>query len=161
MKLTSILLLILAILPLSGCTKLTGSGEKVGSVIKVAHEGLFFKTDEVEIVRGGMSNGSGGFSTTPLKGTVNDDALLAQLKDALNNQYEVKVQYRDYFYTPLSSDSDSRYIVAVQKLDKVQTPTPAAQTPTPAAQTPAATSVIDNPIFEIHNESIVIRQKVK
>jgi hypothetical protein len=83
---STLLLAIVSLVPLTGCTKLTGSGEKVGSVIKVAHEGFFFKTDEVEIVRGGMNNGTGAFSTTPLNGTVNDDALLAQLKDALNNQ---------------------------------------------------------------------------
>lgn len=102
----------------TGCTKLTGNGEKVGTVIKVSQEGLFFKTNEVEIVRGGMNGGSGAFSTTPLNATVNDDELFQKLKDALNNQYEVRVYYRDYLWTPLSSDSNSRYIVAMDKLER-------------------------------------------
>lgn len=137
----------MAVLAMTGCTHLTGSGEKVGSVIKVSSEGQVFKTNEVEIVRGGMSNGSGGFSTTPLYATVNDDAILAQLKDALNKQYEVKVYYRDYFATPLSSDSSSRYIVAVERQ------APPATTPTSVALT------LDNPIVTVQNGVIIIRNK--
>ena len=133
----------------TGCTHLTGSGTKVGSVIKVSSEGLFFKTNEVEIVRGGMNGGSGSFSTTPLNGTVTDDAVLAQLRDALNNQYEVEVQYRDYLWTPISSDSASRYIVAVHKLDPVKQAVNCSQT----------NVEITNPEIEIKDGAIVIKNK--
>ncbi len=98
------------------CTHLVNSGEKVGTVIKASQQGFFFKTNEVEIVRGGMNAGSGSFSVTPLNGTVHDDKLFKQLQDALENQYEIRVQYRDYFWTPISSDNGGLYIVSMQKL---------------------------------------------
>lgn len=115
-KWAALLLCVTSALMLSttGCTHSMGGGEKVGSVIKIAQEGFFIKTNEVELVRGGMNGGSGAFWVTPLHCTVNDDALLAKFQDALDKQYEVKVQYRDYFYTPISSDSNNRYCVSLQ-----------------------------------------------
>jgi hypothetical protein len=151
--------LLTSALALTGCTHLVGNGEKVGSVIKVSQEGVLNTTNEVEIVRGGMNGGSGSFSTTPLNGTVTDDAVYAQLKDALNGQYEVKVQYRDYFWTPISSDSGSRYIVAVQKM---AIPVQAAKTPVAVTSAPVASTgstVITNPVIEVQNGTILIHQK--
>ena len=113
---------------LMGCTHDTGHGEKVGSVIKVAQEGLLFKTNEVEIVRGGMNGGSGSFSTTPLNATINDPGLLAKVKDALDKQYEVRVTYQDYLWTPLSSDSSSRYLTGIEPMPKT-TAVPVAKEP--------------------------------
>jgi hypothetical protein len=138
-----------SMLTVTGCTRITGQGEKVGSVIKVSNEGLLFKTNEVEIVRGGMNNGSGAFSTTPLNVTVNDPGILAKIQDALDKQYEVKVRYVDYFWTPLSSDSNSRYLVDVEKFG------PAPSQTAPASQGPI---VIAHPVVKVENGVITITE---
>lgn len=98
MKAFAWVLIVMAIvaIALSGCTAVTGHGTKVGTVIKLSQEGLFCKTWEGELIRGGMSSGSGGFSTTPLHFTINDPALLRQVQDALDRQYEVEVTYTSY-----------------------------------------------------------------
>ena len=103
---------------LGGCGWNSGNGEKVGNVIKIAQEGAWHKTWEVEIIRGGMSNGSGGFSTTPLHLTISDDdpVDLAKLEDAFDKQYEVKVRYTTVVFAPWSSQYDNHFAVSVEPL---------------------------------------------
>ena|ERR1700682_3283491 len=72
---------------------MTGRGEKVGTVIKLSQEGYFFKTWEGELIRGGMNNGSGAFSTKPLHFTVDNADLLPQVQRAFDEQKEVVVTY--------------------------------------------------------------------
>ena len=47
-----------ASLLLAGCGD-TGGGEKNGTVTKLAVSGIFCKTNEMEIVRGGLNAGTG------------------------------------------------------------------------------------------------------
>jgi hypothetical protein len=88
-------------LSLAACGYVTGRGEKVGTIIKLSKEGVFVKTWEAEIIRGGMSNGSGGFSSTPFFFTIDDNALLAKVQTAFDSQKEIKIHYkrRAYFWT--------------------------------------------------------------
>lgn len=109
------------LLCVAGCstmqTHVTATGTKVGTVIKVANEGAIVKTWEVELVRGGMSNGSGGFSTTPLHATINDEKLLAQAQEALDQQYEVEVTYVTY-WGPMpfaSANTDDRFLLTMRR----------------------------------------------
>ncbi len=84
----------LVILPLCACWT-TGNGEKVGTIIKVADEGMFSTTHEFEIVRGGMAGGAGSFSITPACITVEEgNPQLEAIRDAFNKQIEVVVNYR-------------------------------------------------------------------
>ena len=56
----------LACLTLAGCGIATPTqGEKIGVIIKVNKEGLFCTTWEVQMIRGGMSDGSGGVGGAP------------------------------------------------------------------------------------------------
>lgn len=105
---------------LSGCGWNTGNGEKVGTVIKIAQQGMWHKTWEAEIVRGGMVNGSGGFSTTPLHLTISDGDTgnLQRLQDAFDKQYEVKVKYVTYMFAPWASDTENHFAVSVEPLSK-------------------------------------------
>lgn len=99
------LLIIALCFSLGGCGYVTGSGQKVGTVIKLAKEGVIFKTWEAEIVRGGMSNGSGGFSTTPFFFTIDDETMLQKVQAAFDSQKEIKIHYktRKYFF-PTNSE---------------------------------------------------------
>ena len=46
---------------LCSCTFRTdpGEGSKIGRIVKVSHQGMFFKTWEATLVRGGLNDGSG------------------------------------------------------------------------------------------------------
>jgi hypothetical protein len=109
-----------SMLMLSGCSgRLVNQGEKVGSVIKVAQQGMWVKTWEIEVVRGGMSNGSGAFSTTPLHATINDPDLLKKAQKAFDEQYEVKVTYNDYYcWTSMQSESSCVFVSSIDPLRK-------------------------------------------
>lgn len=102
---------------LTGCGVNTGRGEKVGTIIKLAQEGVFNKTWEAEIVRGGMNNGTGAFSTTPLHLTITDPDTVAKAQDAFEKQYEVKVKYVSTLMAPWSSQSqENKFAVDIQPL---------------------------------------------
>src|SRR4051812_47921698 len=77
-------------LALSGCFQ-DSTGEKVGGITRLSHDGFmpFCKTWEGEIIRGGLSNGSGVFGA-PFHFTVQGDELVQKVKQALESQKEVK-----------------------------------------------------------------------
>ena len=91
-KVSAVALLLL----IGGCNKLTGNGEKVGTIIKLSQEGYWVKTWQGEMVRGGMNGGSGAFSTKPLHFTISDLSLLPQVQKAFDEQKEVNVTYVGY-----------------------------------------------------------------
>lgn len=82
----------------------TGKGEKVGTIIKLADEGMFNTTHEMEIVRGGMNGGQGSFSMTPVCITISDDKLLVSAQKAFDEQKEIVVKYNQFLFTPFSSE---------------------------------------------------------
>jgi len=82
----------------AGCGFVTGSGEKVGTVIKIAKEGIIFKTWEAEIIRGGMNNVSGGFSTKPFFFTITDKEMLHNVQQSFDSGKEIKIHYKRRFY---------------------------------------------------------------
>ena len=93
----------------------TGSGEKVGQIIKLNHAGFWNQTWEGESIRGGMNNGSGA-SSTIFNFTVKDQNLLPLVQDALDKQYEVKLEYVYDWPAPFSSDSDGAFLTKITKL---------------------------------------------
>ena len=101
---------------LAGCGVNTGRGEKVGTIIKLSQEGIFNKTWEAEIVRGGMNNGNGAFSTTPLHLTITDSDTVTKAQDAFDKQYEVKVKYVSTLFAPWSSEHDNKFAVDIEPL---------------------------------------------
>lgn len=118
----SLICLIGAIGPLAGCGD-TGSGEKVGFVTRVvADSGVFCKTNEVEVQRGGMNAGSGVVGAA-FHVTVTDPAMFKQLQDAMENQTEVKIKYRKEFATFCRSDSpENAFLTSVDSAQKVVKP---------------------------------------
>lgn len=101
----------IALIGVSCSNYVVGSGSKVGTIIQVSNDGNIFKTHELEIIKGGMANGSGGFSTTPFYATINDPGLLAAAQDAFNKQYEVKITYTEYANAPFASDNQANAFV--------------------------------------------------
>lgn len=104
--------LILALAPLvlmTGCYNI-GQGEKIGQVVKVNEaSGLIYKTVEVEIIRGGFSNGS-GTNGQALHFTIeNNPNAVALVKKAMIDGSEIKVQYHEELATIGRSDSGNTF----------------------------------------------------
>jgi len=97
---------------LSGCLEVS-QGEKVGIITKIAKQGVFCKTWEGSIVRGGFSGGSGA-NGQAFDFTVADEATAKQIVDAMENQQEVKIHYRAEFVSFCRSDAQSHFLTKVE-----------------------------------------------
>lgn len=118
MKYSKFLFLGLIPLMFAGCWNI-GEGEKIGQVVKINEQsGMFCKTVEVEIVRGGLSNGS-GVNGSSLHFTIeNDDESLEIVKKAMEDGSEVKVNFHTEMVTFCRSDSDNIFGDKIQVIGK-------------------------------------------
>lgn len=98
MILRKTIFILAVIVTLTGCWE-TERGEKIGTIVKLGHEGKFIKTYEAELIRGGMSNGNGSFGTMPFDFTVENDSLLPIVQKALDEQKTVRIKYHKEFAT--------------------------------------------------------------
>ena len=100
---------IAAALLFSGCYNI-GQGEKIGQVVKINEaSGILCKTIEVEIIRGGFSNGSGTNGQALYFTIENNPDSLDIVKKAMENGSEIKVQYHQELATICRSDSRSTF----------------------------------------------------
>lgn len=90
---------------LTGCWE-TERGEKIGTLVKLGHQGKFIKTWEAELIRGGMNGGNGSFGTQPFDFTIEDDKLLLIAQKALDQQKTVRVRYHKEFGTLGRTETD-------------------------------------------------------
>lgn len=109
---TSIALALAASLLLSGCGD-TGGGEKNGTVTKLAVSGLFCKTHEMEIVRGGLNSGT-GVNGSSFDVTIEDPALLKIAQEAIKTGAEVQITYRTEAITFCRSDSHDAFLTGIK-----------------------------------------------
>src|SRR5262249_1702712 len=95
------LCLALALL-LSACIK-DSSGEKVGIITRLSHDGWVpvCKTWEGEIIRGGLNNGTGVVSGEAFHFTVASGEQRLEVQRALESQKEVKILYHHERYVIL------------------------------------------------------------
>lgn len=90
--------LILSIIPalLLACNVNTNpcTGEKIGQIVKLNKTGMISTTWEAELIRGGMSGGSGVVGIAPFDFTIEGDSLAKIAQAAMTRQTEVTVKYR-------------------------------------------------------------------
>jgi hypothetical protein len=132
-----------ASLSLGGCFN-TATSEKVGTIVKFGKEGAFSQTWEGELIRGGLTSGSGAQGRA-FDFTVEDERLVPILREAMEKNREVKIYYhREMFAAPWRTETKDNYFV-----DKVEL-TGAAGEVVPAnglAPTqPVAAAVPDNAV---------------
>jgi len=116
----------MALITLSGCIQ-DSTGEKVGGITRLSHEGWIplCKTWEGELIRGGLSNGSGVIGGAPFRFTVPSDDLMQQVKQALEAQKEVKIHYHHEMFLLLgrcSSKSDAYILDSIEVAIKPPSP---------------------------------------
>lgn len=77
-------------------------GYKVGQIVKVSYQGVFHKTCEGELIKGGLINAStGGFYFT-----INSPKLCSRAIRFMKENKEVLIHYdKPFFYTRYSSES--------------------------------------------------------
>lgn len=86
---------------LTSCTfQSSGKGSKIGRIVKISQEGIFFKTWEGELVRGGFTDGSGVMGTSFFF-TIEDDYLRDIALECMKNQNEVIITYEAEIFTSI------------------------------------------------------------
>ena len=123
MKIRSVLSSLIALsltFLLSGCWDM-GGGEKIGSITRLQRTGLFCKTWEGEIIRGGLNSGSGVVGNA-FHFTVEDDTLAQQVQKAMEAQQEVKITYKKEAISLCRSDSDNYFLTKIEPLNAVSDP---------------------------------------
>lgn len=92
-----------------------GDGSKIGQIVKVKQEGIICKTWEAQLIRGGMTGGSGAFGVRPFDFTIRDPRLAATLIRHMNRQTEVIIEYRTQgVYAVCSSGSYGEFLKSIR-----------------------------------------------
>jgi len=96
-----------------------GDGEKIGQIVKVSKEGVFVDTWEAQLIRGGLTGGSGAFGTVPFDFTIEDKALVKKVQELMQNQKEVIIKYRvEGIYSRFRSGSSGYFLVSIEPAAK-------------------------------------------
>ena len=113
--------LVLVALVATGCStnESPGTGEKIGQIVKLSKQGLLCKTWEGQIIRGGISDGSGAFGTVPFDFTIESDEMAQKAKEYMQNQTEVLIKYRiELVYALCSSESAGYFVTSIEPAPK-------------------------------------------
>ena len=98
----------------------SGTGEKIGQIVKVSKEGFFCKTWEAQLIRGGMNDGSGSFGTVPFDFTIENGGMAKIVTDAMRNQTEVVITYEtEGMYWFCRSGSGGRFLKSIKPASSV------------------------------------------
>lgn len=92
-----------------------GEGEKVGQIVKVSKVGLIRETWEAQLLRGGITGGSGTIGMSPFDFTISNDADAAKAQEYMRNQTEVVLKYRtEAIFSTLRSGSGGHFLVGIE-----------------------------------------------
>ncbi len=93
-------------------------GYRAGRIMKISHKGHIFKTYEGMLDIGGLQSGEdNGAATTVWNFSVKDKEVVAQIDDAVDNGYSVKLYYHEKYYH-FFFWGDTKYFV--YKVDKIK-----------------------------------------
>ena len=112
----SVLLLVVLLFGSVGCgvNASPGDGTKIGQIVKLTKTGLFSKTYEAEIIRGGMTGGSGAFGVTPFDFTIESEEQAKTVQDYMDHQTEVIITYRsEGLYSLCRTDSAGHFLKTI------------------------------------------------
>lgn len=132
----SILFAAAAAMLLAGCSTVP-NGQKNGTITKLAQSGVFNKTWEAEIVRGGSFTGGTGVQGAAFDFTIPNPLLLQQVREAFDNQREVRITYHETMFCPFSSDSDCYFLDKIEVVSEEQGGTVRGQQAQAAPAAPA------------------------
>ncbi|TAE40003.1 MAG: hypothetical protein EAZ70_05115 [Runella slithyformis] len=92
-------------------------GTRVGSLVKLSRRGYVFKTFEGQLQVGGMTEGTGSFSSTTWDFSVDDDneKVVNLLEEAMKTGQRVSLHYEEKFFQ-LPWNGDTKYFVVSVEL---------------------------------------------
>lgn len=96
-KLIKLSILGVLITSLTACW-VTSDGQKTGIIVKFAKTGMFIKTYEAELIRGGFSGGS-GVNGKSFHFTIEKKSLADEIETAFNSGKEVIIAYHEEAFT--------------------------------------------------------------
>ena len=116
-------LLILALTPGCGCNlHHPGKGQKIGQIVKLSYGGVINDTWEGQLIRGGLTDGSGTVGLAPFNFTIEDQKLIPIVEGYMSNQTEVVISYRtEGVYSMFRSDSDGNFLISIEPVTKSTT----------------------------------------
>lgn len=93
-----------------------GTGKKIGRIVQFSKQGMLCKTWEGELIRGGLSDGSGSFGGS-LHFTVEDASMASIALDAFEKQYDVIIDYRKEFIHSIarSERADAYFVESITR----------------------------------------------
>jgi len=119
MVIISGLALLFIVSTLTECNRTPGTGQKVGQIVKVSKEGFLFKTYEAQLIRGGLTDGSGTVGTVPFDFTIRDKNLVKKAEQYMESQMEVIIVYKvSYLYLITNSENHGIYLLDIQPVRK-------------------------------------------
>lgn len=96
-----------------------GSGEKIGQIVRLSRVGLSSKTWEAQLIRGGITDGSGAFGTVPFNFTIESDDLAEKARGFMQTNTEVSLRYRtEGIYSACRSESGGDFAVSIDAARK-------------------------------------------
>lgn len=110
-------LILILMISLTGCYE-TENGAKIGNIVKISKEGLLIKTCEGQLIRGGISNGSGAFSPHPFDFTIEQPKLIEKAQQAMDKQQEVKIFYHRELFTMFRTETRGYFADDIEVLIK-------------------------------------------
>lgn len=137
---------------LAGCWDM-GSGEKIGTITRLSKRGVFCKTWEGEIIRGGLNSGSGVMGQA-FHFTIEDEILAKEVEKAMNSQQEVKISYHMEGVTWCRSDSGDDFLTKIVPLGDVSTPPVQSKEVTIAPAKPVSADLITQELLKQNQQMI-------
>jgi prepilin-type N-terminal cleavage/methylation domain-containing protein len=96
-----------------------GTGEKVGQIVLLNNRGFMNPTWEAQLIRGGMSNGSGAFGMQPFNFTIEDKSLREKVEQYRKSNVEVNISYRiEGICAPTRSESKCTFLTGIEPVKK-------------------------------------------
>lgn len=107
-----------------GCNGSPGSGEKIGQIVKVSEVGMMSKTFEGQLIRGGMTGGSGTAGTPPFDFTIESEEMAQKAREYMQSQTEVVIHYRtEFVYSEFRTENGGVFLTSIEPAKKDQVPT--------------------------------------
>lgn len=109
-----------------GCLVLTGchvsspaKGQKVGHIVKLAKEGMIFDTWEGELIRGGLTDGSGSFGNS-FHFVIEDERLVDVALSVMEANQEVIIYYHCELFSSFarSEHSEPHFVDRIEIINK-------------------------------------------
>lgn len=98
------IIVLILLLPFNFNARPISNGVKIGQVISIERSGIFNKTNEITVARGGVTNGTG--SVANVTHVTSSNVYLTELNYALSEQKEIEIFYHcPIVYYSFSSNS--------------------------------------------------------